>query len=159
MALRRATAADAPLYLKWVNAADSIRWKMRTREPVGATEHTAWFERRLRDPFTLMWVIEDGSGHAVGQLRLQQDGDVFAVDIYVDPPSRRSGLSLHALDAGIAELRIARPGHEIIAEINKDNVASRRFFEAAGFECDRDEGDWVRYRLVDGNRATSSKKS
>lgn len=147
--LRPATISDAAALLEWVNNPDSLQWKRETRKTIAAGEHQAWLARRLVDPGTFMWIIES-SGQAAGQVRLQRDGDAFMIDIYVAKGHRRAGLAAAAIDAAISNFRHTRGNADIVADVHKDNVASRRLFERLGFTLASENSDWLRYGLPAG---------
>ena len=143
--LRLATAADANTLLKWVNSPDSLRWKRETKRAIAADEHQSWLAKRFADPDTALWIIESDK-QAIGQVRLQRDGEAFAIDIYVDASHRKAGLAAAAIDNAVSKFR-QRGEADIVADVHKDNTPSRGLFERLGFVLADERGDWLRYRL------------
>ena len=69
--MRPATFADVMLLHAWVNADDSLKWKKDTKNLIATDEHRAWFDSRLADPFTQIWIaLNDGTPS--GQVRLEK---------------------------------------------------------------------------------------
>ena len=79
--IRLATLADLALMHEWVNADDSLKWKKDTKHKISKEEHAEWFQSRLADPVTQIWIILDDDAPS-GQVRLEKKGDlVYAVII------------------------------------------------------------------------------
>jgi RimJ/RimL family protein N-acetyltransferase len=148
VALRRAGAGDSGLIFQWVNLEDSLAGKLQTKGPIGREEHEQWFEARLADPETFLWIIESKS-KPVGQLRLMKRGGVYEVDIYVEADARRTGVAHAALRLGIAELIKSREGHATFrALVKRSNIASQRFFQREGFGLSAQHADYLVYDLT-----------
>ena len=131
MALRAVTADDADRLLEWRNDELAVRFSGSGR-PVTPDEHARWFEGRRRDRAARFWVaVSDGS--AVGQVRIDAIDGVGVIAIVVDPRHRGRGFGAAILRAAILAAA-GDPGlTRLRALCHRDNRASLRLFEAAGF--------------------------
>jgi RimJ/RimL family protein N-acetyltransferase len=132
MTLRPASGADARLFFDWANRDDSIASSLATQGHIQWEEHRSWFEARLQDRDTRIWVLE-ASGRSVGQIRLQDKGEGPEVSIYVEPQDRRCGIAAAALGIALEQASAIWPGVRILARVRHDNTASQVFFRKAGF--------------------------
>ncbi len=132
--LRCAEKADEATVLAWQQHPVTRRYS-RNPQPPTPDEHHNWFGTRLEDPRCRMTIIQHGERPA-GVLRLDtRDGHgpepVFEISILIDPELQGRGI-------GLAALRLARnlvPGAKLLAEVLPENIASRRVFEAAGYQA------------------------
>ena len=69
--IRLATLADLALMHEWVNSDDSLKWKKNTNRLISTEEHAEWFQSRLADPVTQIWIILDDDAPS-GQVRLEK---------------------------------------------------------------------------------------
>ena len=136
MKLRPATAADAKLLFDWVNSPSSLAGKIKTNGAIAWADHTRWFEQRLRDPHTAIWIGEDGDA-AVGQVRLQKaeasEPAVFDVDIFVADAARRKGCARELLTEAARLMGRRVPGARLRAQVRDDNKASQELFQSLGY--------------------------
>jgi RimJ/RimL family protein N-acetyltransferase len=130
--LRPVQDTDRGLLFEWLNRPDSLANKLRTKAPVAAAEHAAWFAERRRDSDCLMWIIEI-DGRPAGQVRLQPADGAHEVDIYVAPEFRRRGVALSALGQAASLYRQRFPQGRLDARVRAHNQASRQLFAAAGY--------------------------
>jgi len=129
--LRAATEADSELLLEWANDPET-RTASHQRAPIPRAEHEAWFAGVLADPTRRLFVAQV-AGEAVGSLRLDETAGTAEVSVVLAPHRRGRGLGRRLL--GLALRRAALAGLERLdARVLPENVASRRAFEAAGFE-------------------------
>lgn len=128
-AVRPATDADAELLLAWRNDEETRAWS-RTPDPVDPAGHRAWLARVLADPDRRLYVAEH-DGRPVGTVRFDRDGDgAWEVSITVAPEHRDRGLARRILAAGEHALG---DGVSIVANVHRDNAASRALFRKAGY--------------------------
>ena len=69
--IRLATLADLALMHEWVNAEDSLVWKKNTKHIISNEEHAEWFQSRLADLATQIWIILSDVAPS-GQVRLEK---------------------------------------------------------------------------------------
>ena len=137
--LRPVTAEDAALLFDWLNRPDSLAASLDTSAPVAWDVHKGWFDARLADPQTRIWIVERDAA-TVGGIRLQDKGDGPEIAIYIDAAARGAGAAAAALGLALDEAHSVWPGSEVIARVRPDNATSRRLFEHAGFTL-RHQGD------------------
>jgi len=129
---RAAHAADCHRVWEWANEA-SVRAVSFASEPIPWEQHQAWFTRKLADPSTRLWIVEQDTS-PVGQVRFDLDGSIATISLSLD--ATRRGKNLGALLIWSACQKLFRePAVETVqAFIKLDNAASVRAFEKAGFE-------------------------
>src|SRR5262245_5001287 len=127
MKLRPATPADARLLFDWVNSPSSLAGKIKTNGAIAWADHARWFEQRLSDPNTAIWIGEVDDA-AVGQVRLQKaeagEAPVFDVDIFVADVARRQGCAKELLTDAARLMAQRSPGARLRACVREDNKAS-----------------------------------
>ncbi len=129
--LRVAREDDVSLIRSWRNDADAIQFSVSAR-PVSDAEHARWFSATLNDPRKVLWVAEE-QGVAVGQVRIDLDGDTGIFSIAVAPSARGRGVGKEMLRRALAEITRLRLATTMTALTHPDNVASIRAFEQVGF--------------------------
>lgn len=139
--LRRAMAGDAALLLELRNDPDAVRTS-KTGRAVAPEEHRAWLAARLESPGTRLWIVQDGPVD-VGQLRVDIDDGVGTVSISIAADHRGRGLARAALSAVQRALSGDMQITRLHADVHRDNVASRRVFEGAGFTTLGETGDFL----------------
>lgn len=144
IALRAAAIDDADLLLAWVNDPETLAAKQLTSEPIPREAHVAWLAKRLGAPTCRIWIIERAAA-PIGQLRFEDKGGGFEIDVFVAPSERGSGAARRALALGLERLRAETGAPTATALVLKSNMRSARFFEACGFERIGEEAGAVRY--------------
>jgi len=89
----------------------------------------------------------DEAGNPVGQIRFDRDGDRAEIDIAVSPAARGKGVGTRLLKEGCRTYLGVNDVEYLLAEVNRDNTASIRIFEAAGFETHEETVERVRMKL------------
>lgn len=146
ISLRPITTEDSEDLLAWRN--DPLtRANSRNGDAVTQQEHAAWLSRVLDDPNRQVWIATQG-GETVGTTSAlrHEDGSV-EISVTVAPDARGRRLSVGLVEAAVAEASSAWPEARIRAEIKPDNAASRKAFEACGFEQVADREDLLDYEL------------
>lgn len=140
MILRRATAADALDLLAWRN--DPLTRAMsRSHEEIGEAAHRAWLARALADPKVTLLIGEVGA-EKLGMVRFDHL-EPTKVSINVNPAHRGRGHGYGLLSQALAQVE-----GDVVAEVQDDNLASRRLFERAGFAMQNEAEGLRRYVLV-----------
>ena len=132
LVVRPAIAGDGEILFKWFNGRDSLAYKLKTSSAVTWEEHQRWFEARLRDTNSGIWIGEL-SEQPAGQVRLQRTDRGLLVDVYVDPGSRRQGIAGCLLSHAATQAAVRWRGTPIVADIRHGNYASRTLFLSAGY--------------------------
>ena len=146
VSLRPITFDDSEDLLAWRN--DPLtRANSRNGDAVTQQEHAAWLSRVLDDPNRKVWIATEG-GENVGtaSAMLHEDGSV-EIAVTVAPDARGRKLSFALVEAAVAEARSSWPDARLRAEIKPDNAASRKAFEACGFEQVDDREHLLDYEL------------
>jgi RimJ/RimL family protein N-acetyltransferase len=129
--LRAAREDDVTLVRALRNDADAVRFSTSAR-PVSDAEHARWFSSALADPRTHLWVAEE-NGVAVGQVRVDVDGETGVFSIAVAAAARGRGLGQAMLRLALAEIERQRGVTTMTAVTYPDNPASIHAFEQVGF--------------------------
>jgi RimJ/RimL family protein N-acetyltransferase len=129
--LRPATAADRALLLAWRNDQDVVRYSLSGR-PVAAAEHANWLTARLAEPALRLWIAEQ-AGEPVGQVRVDLEDETGTVSISVAPGQRGRGVGSRMLRALLIEMEADAAVRRLLALVHRENTASLRSFERAGF--------------------------
>ena len=147
--IRLATLADLALMHEWVNSDDSLKWKKDTQHIISMEEHAEWFQSRLTDPVTQIWIILDDNTPS-GQVRLEKKSDLVYVDIYVVEGVRGTGLAGFALNESINRYTKLFGNQKFCAIVNPENEMSERLFVKNGFHKDKYEPEnWLRFIRVE----------
>jgi UDP-2,4-diacetamido-2,4,6-trideoxy-beta-L-altropyranose hydrolase len=133
MHLRNAETEDARLLHDWANDPE-VRSMAFASDPIEWEEHKRWFEKRLRDPNTQIYVAVQDS-EPVGQIRFDVVSDSAAeVDVHTKPGLRGKGLGTQIISLGVTHFFTKSSVQTIHAIIKPENAKSRRAFEKAGFK-------------------------
>jgi len=145
--LRRARRADCERVWEW-NFAPDVRALSKDERVVTYAEHERWFERKLADLTSRMWIVEDDCV-AAGVVRIDRidplERGAGRISIALGSRSRGRGVGRRAIGAACAAWNAP-----VVAEIRTDNQASRSAFEAAGFELVTEADGLTTYRWEPG---------
>lgn len=150
IALREASADDSDLLLRWRNDELTRRWSLSSDE-VTPEDHSAWLSHSLTRPDRYLWLAMEKE--PVGVVRWDERPlDHWEVSITLGPHARGRGLARSVL-AAAEERLIDTLGRRpmLVAMVHRDNPASRRLFDAAGYlpfapENDRGFGTYAAWR-------------
>lgn len=126
--LRPAGPDDARRVYEY-NCTPEVRALSGNPAPVSIDQHARWYARRLADPASPMWIVEE-NGEPVGVLRIDRHDhrDEPRISIALAPAARGRAIGRRAL-----VLACARWAAPVTAEIHESNAASRACFAACGF--------------------------
>lgn len=130
--VRPARDDDAEQVFPWRNAVETRRYSHDSGS-LSLQSHLEWFRTAINDRKRVLLIGESLQG-PVGVLRYDLDSAMATVSIYLDPLQHGRGFGTALLLEGQRWLQLSRP--EILrlrAEVQPDNLASRRAFENAGF--------------------------
>lgn len=143
LTLRPANANDALTYFVWVND-PVVRSSAINSAPINMANHLEWFDRRLSDVNTHLYVLE-ARGLPVGQIRFERHGEEATIDYSLDVLVRGRGWASQLLKLGIEALNSSRPTI-LNATVKPENTASAVTFIRFGFvEQVVDRGDGNRH--------------
>ncbi|HEY1170952.1 MAG TPA: UDP-2,4-diacetamido-2,4,6-trideoxy-beta-L-altropyranose hydrolase [Verrucomicrobiae bacterium] len=131
--LRAATGSDAKLIFDWANDA-GVRAVSFASEPIAWENHLTWFEGKLSDANYRIWVAEDSTGAAIGQVRFQIEGGTATISISLDAAQRGKNRGSLLIWTACKKLFAETDVKEVLAYIKPDNQASVRAFEKVEFQ-------------------------
>ena len=133
--LREAVGDDVDTTWHWRNDPE-VRSVSFNEQVISLADHQTWLQQKLNDPATTMWVSEDLSGRAVGQVcfDFSNQGQSALISIIVDQARRGRGLGTILIASASQKLFEQTSTDEIIAQVKPGNVASEKAFRAAGFK-------------------------
>jgi UDP-2,4-diacetamido-2,4,6-trideoxy-beta-L-altropyranose hydrolase len=131
LVLRPVHLKDSRTLWKWAND-PAVRQASFCSNPISWEEHCSWFADQLNHHSA--WVFEDGSGAPVAAVRFRFIPPLDAiVSITLSPAERGARLGPHIITRAVAHLFATSPVVRVHAHIKKENVASIKAFENAGF--------------------------
>jgi RimJ/RimL family protein N-acetyltransferase len=128
---RQADLNDELLLFRWKNDPSALQQSFHS-DPVALTDHQKWFRSKLEDPNHHFYVFEQ-NGEPAGLVRFDRKADGTVIGVVVDPEHRGQQLGAHMLQQATADYLAQFPDSILHAYIKKDNFASLRSFERAGF--------------------------
>jgi UDP-2,4-diacetamido-2,4,6-trideoxy-beta-L-altropyranose hydrolase len=130
--LRPAEEKDCRLLWKWRNE-KLVRDLSFNSEYISYGTHKKWFEKKIKSKNTDILIIAD-HGNPVGMIRFDLKPESMAeVNIVIDKTERSRGYGLKALKLSCRYVFKKTGINGLIAYVKKDNAASLRTFEKAGF--------------------------
>jgi UDP-2,4-diacetamido-2,4,6-trideoxy-beta-L-altropyranose hydrolase len=128
--LNRATSADAGLLFDWRNEA-TTRDMSFDGTPIAWDSHLRWFEERLADRDTQIFVGEV-DGLPVGQARLESRGEETVLSYSIDPDLRGLGFGAALVEEAVRRVR-RPPAGGFRAHVKAHNEFSKRIFRSLGW--------------------------
>jgi UDP-2,4-diacetamido-2,4,6-trideoxy-beta-L-altropyranose hydrolase len=140
---RRATLADEALWLTFAN--DPItRRNAFSPDPISPATHQIWFRSRMEEvEASRLYIVATEEGMPVGQVRFARDADVWEIHFSLAAQFRGRGLGRRVVGAAIETFGAEMPSVSVVGRVKRDNLASRRVFEALGFHGDTISPDGI----------------
>lgn len=135
VSLRLVGKDDLDLVFEWQHE-PGIRKYSRNSTPPSLEEHTAWFNQKILDPFSLFEIIEY-KGQACGFVRLDPYGEIdgeYEVSILISGEYQGLGIGLKALQC----TRAQNPDVKLYAYVDSRNIGSVKLFKKAGYVAVKD---------------------
>ena len=145
LSLRSALQQDAKLLFAWAND-PIVRASAFSQDPIEWEQHESWFDKKLSDDKCLIWIAEVDS-MPVGQIRFDCEGDSAEVDLHLAPQQRGKGYGTQLIVSGTQKIFAETPIQSIEASVKKDNAASAKAFEKAGFVQTKSDDDVLTFTL------------
>jgi spore coat polysaccharide biosynthesis predicted glycosyltransferase SpsG/RimJ/RimL family protein N-acetyltransferase len=133
---RLASSEDMLLVYEWANDKLS-RANSYFSEPISLEVHEKWFEKKLSDDKTLIYIAEL-DGVPAGMIRYETGADYSVVGVALASDSRGKGLASVFL-RDTSRLYFLRNNAQVLAYIKEENLASVKSFEKAGYVKLRNE--------------------
>jgi len=131
--IRQASLADCDSVYEWRNAEETRRYIFNA-EPISVEIHRSWYCNSLKNPNRIL-LIGEIDNKPVGVLRYDFSGDEALISIYLVPGVQGAGVGSQLLRCGSQWVRENSRYIKVIkAEIFRDNIASIRAFESAGYK-------------------------
>ena len=131
--LRNVEACDINDLFNWRNNSD-VRKNSFNSDLISWDEHEKWFKSKLQDTESVIYIAYYEKTK-VGSIRFEDKGDAIKVSIMLNPDFLGKGLGSEVIRLGKDRfINEKRPCKPIIAEVKKDNIASIKVFQKAGFK-------------------------
>jgi len=127
---RFADIKDAKLLFDWRNDKEVVNNSFSGYVD-DYVDHEKWVEDKIKDKNVLLFIYEKGSV-PIGMIKLEKDSCGIKISYSVDKKYRGLGYGTKIID--IVEKYSKSIGSKFYAEVKKDNIASQKIFEKAGYE-------------------------
>lgn len=126
--LRVANKNDCELLFKWANDR-TVRQNSFNTQDISFDTHIKWFNSKIDDQNTIIFIItiEDKD---VGQIRIDIQDNIGTINYSIDNKYRGRGIGTKAL----VIIKEIMKDIKIVGYVKKDNIASIKAFEKAGYE-------------------------
>ena len=152
--IRRAVEADCETIWHWANDPQVRRQSFSPGE-IPWDDHLAWFNGKLSDPDHVFYVVTNGSGRPIGQVRYEIDGGQAICSVSLAPECRGRGFGSRVLDLASGRVMDEAGLGVVHAYIKQGNEQSVRAFLRAGFS----EIESVVYRECPSRHLVLSKEN
>ncbi|WP_419176998.1 UDP-2,4-diacetamido-2,4,6-trideoxy-beta-L-altropyranose hydrolase [Desulfosediminicola sp.] len=130
LTLRLANERDALFYFSWVND-PIVRSSANNSEPIDMSTHLRWFDDRMKDVDSFLYVLEAGD-LPVGQVRFERRDGKVTIDYSLDVLVRGRGWAKQLLKLGM-EMFGKEQSIIFNASVKPENLASAATFVGLGF--------------------------
>lgn len=139
--LRKAVLEDSKFIYDLRND-DLTRMNSINKEIIAYDKHMAWYERKLQDNDTYIYILTDGSDN-IGQVRLDIDKDKALISYAISPSHRGLGYGTKILT--LIEDKILEYYENINLRgcVLKENIVSKKIFLKLGYTVIDDEDNIV----------------
>jgi RimJ/RimL family protein N-acetyltransferase len=148
LVLRNALPADVEMIYQLRNA-DDVRSVSRRQHALDHDEFEQEILTAINHRDAEVLVIEVGDAVA-GYVRIEPYLEGYEIGLALERAHRGHGLGPQAIRMATDAFLELHPGVSLVALTRRDNVASGRAFEAAGFKPDGEEGELLAYRYTLG---------
>ncbi|MBI5888761.1 MAG: GNAT family N-acetyltransferase [Deltaproteobacteria bacterium] len=125
--------SDVEDLFEWRNHPE-VRKNSFNMAPLIFKEHEEWFKRKIKNSDTTIYMACCGNDK-IGSIRFEDNGEVEKVSVMLNPKFTGKGLGSKIIRIGTWKfISEKKPGKPVVAEIKRDNIASIKAFERAGFK-------------------------
>lgn len=103
-----------------------------TQQSIESGEHRRWFDRKLADPYTSIYLALDEADRVIGFARFEKKREEVCISVALDRSFRGKGLGAQLIALAVEKYR-ERDDDRIRAYIRKENRISQKAFQNAGF--------------------------
>lgn len=147
--IRQAKLTDVDLIFEWSND-QLVREQSFTSDAISYVSHCEWFNNKLTDKTAFIYILEADNKPA-SLVRIDVKTNNATIGVSIGKEFRGKGLGSASIRKGVAEY-FKIQSLPILASIKKQNIASIKSFEKAGFCYLRDEEinqiDSVVYQII-----------
>ncbi len=134
LSIRLAIDSDSKNIFEWRNDSLTRRMSHKTKT-IEWEEHRSWFSNSLNSNNRLLLICEENSINKIAVIRFDIAETEAVVSINLNPKMRRKNLAKNILDRSIRFLsKEYQLVENLFAEVNEENIASKKIFLAVGFE-------------------------
>ncbi len=142
--VRKANLADESLLLEWAND-PTTRANAFSGLQITPQAHQQWFRSRVHNDDCHLYIVENETGKALGQVRFERLDKTWVVDYSLATVFRGCGMGRLLLDTAFLRFCTDECAPFVIGEVKIDNLASRRVFESLGFSAEHEGFETVKY--------------
>lgn len=134
ISLREAKKEDAQLLYEW--SQDKVVRQMAFSSADFSWEnHERWFANKMESDNCRIYIAENETGKAVGQIRFDViDGERAEVDVHTDPNWRGRGLGSEIIGQGTRKLVESVAIETVDAIVKAENIKSKKAFLKVGYK-------------------------
>ena len=131
--IREMNSEDMDDLFIWRNHPDN-RKNFFNPDPVGREEHERWFNKKLRDAESIVYIAYYG-GDKIGSVRFEKKEDYISTSVILSPNFKGMGFGSRIIQLGVMTfISEKKPTKPIKADIKSDNIVSIKAFQRAGFK-------------------------
>jgi len=129
---------DCDLLFGWAND-PTVRANSFNINPIPYEDHVDWFTNKLNSPTTLIFIAYE-KVTPVGQIRIEVEGSSGVVNFSISKEFRGKGYGTEMLKlVGALVKKNSSSVTQLIGKVKKENIASQKAFENAGFLLESEE--------------------
>lgn len=145
--VRLITYEDKTEILKWRNDPLSRNMLINTNF-VKTKQHDAWFSSTILNKDKYLFMCLDSNKKKIGTVRFDIKDKIAKIAIILNPTKRNLGLSEPCIIQALKKLYSLNPEiNFFIAEIRKNNIASKKLFEKIGFKLQYSKNEIYYYNM------------
>jgi deoxyribonuclease IV len=129
--IREATQKDSSDLFKWRNDKESRKASFN-EEIISWENHRRWFKKAQKDESKIIY-IASLDGDKIGTIRFEFKNNFFEISVIVNPKFRNKSYGASIISQAISKFIQTHKGSKILAQVKKDNLASIKVFQRAGF--------------------------
>ncbi len=139
---------DSKLIWTWRNDIQT-RKMSRSQDPISWETHQEWYKKVVAESSSVVLLMGMKDDESVGMVRFDrcEEGQT-EININVDPEKRGKGLGKSVLLAACSYAFIQLKLRRVIAFVKRDNLASLKIFDDAGFGLVKDTGEYLCLALI-----------
>jgi RimJ/RimL family protein N-acetyltransferase len=141
--LRNLKKIDSQLLFNWRNDSE-VRKNSFNTELIPLESHEKWFNEKISNINTKIYIFETKHGHPVGQVRLDYINEKWLIDYSIDKFFRGLGLGKNILMQTINLFE----GRTFVAKVIKHNYASIKIFKDLTFKMESETENHKIFELI-----------